>query len=336
MGKKVVYEGEEYGSISQLELKLGFNYGIIRSRISRGKTLEEAIAQGHNPNEVTVFGKTYESLTAVARLYGIDAQRLRCRSKELGSVENALKCILKKEPIHFRGEAYESLIQLCNHFGVDAQTVSRRLHYGHTLDYALTTPIKVKNTKGKHTYNGETFRTRRELADKYGFALDLLKSTGSRRGIDIFQVLDIFVGYFEQHTLNRPQPIHRIPYAIVDGTWCYTQDEFSERLGLKTRQVTAFIDYYKHNAENKVNLTIKEALVLMKQMTRISYLDNETGLKHPRQFILDKYKRDIKTLLRNKIVEKTTESAYPNLHFDLDTIFLVKHDLDVLFAEVTK
>lgn len=335
MGKTIVYNGEEYSSISKLESKLGYNYGILRSRMSRGKTLEEAIAQGHNPNEVTVFGKGYSSVAEVARLYGIDEQRLRLRSKEMGSIEKALKLILTKETILYDGKEYESLIQLCNEYNIDAQTVSRRLHYGQTLERAITTPIKLKNTKGSYTYRGETFRTRRELASKYGFALDLIKSTALRRELDIVQVLDILVNYFEPHTLNRPQLIHRIPYAIVDGVWCYTRDEFSQRLGLKSKQLTAFMDYHKHNAENKSELTIQEALVAMKQTTKPAYLDVSTGTKHSRQVILDKYKRDINTLLRKGIVVTTTVPMYPNLEFNLDTIFLVKQDLEVLYTNVT-
>jgi len=164
--KEYVVNGKSYYGLGQLSDAFGVHELTIGVRLRRqGWTLREAVGLDPAPpwpkregNRFDFRGKTFSSEKEMCRHYGVCDNVFRQRyhrngwtlEEALEVEERAIKHPLYREVV-VRGKTFPTLAAASDHYGVKRTSVRSRLHYGWTLEEALTTPL-VPNDKTRQQY----------------------------------------------------------------------------------------------------------------------------------------------------------------------------------------
>jgi len=164
--KEYVINGKSYYGLGQLSDAFGVHELTIGVRLRRqGWTLREAVGLDPAPpwpkregNRFDFRGKTFSSEKEMCRHYGVCDNVFRQRHHRNGwTLEEALEVEERviKHPLYrevvVRGKTFPTLAAASDHYGVKRTSVRSRLHYGWTLEEALTTPL-VPNDKTRQQY----------------------------------------------------------------------------------------------------------------------------------------------------------------------------------------
>lgn len=115
--KTVSYAGTEYRSLRALCNSLGIKYTTIVDRVTRGKSIEDAIAESLNPhNTVTVNNKAYPTLAAAASANKVSVARVRRRMVKHGyTPEQAILDVKKsRRSVTAKKEVAQPRVNLMN------------------------------------------------------------------------------------------------------------------------------------------------------------------------------------------------------------------------------
>lgn len=157
--------GNKYSSIVELADAYSIDVKILRSRLYRGMTMENALTtpvKHRNIGFVTDhLGNKYSSLKSMCQKYGVTVKVYTNRIKKGMSIKNALTVPMEpKTELPYRNKysvdgkyvdhlnnKYDSIKQLCRYYNINPEAYKRRINSGWDLKYALLTPLKLKMYK---------------------------------------------------------------------------------------------------------------------------------------------------------------------------------------------
>lgn len=161
--KGITINGIRYKSVAQAAAAFDKKRATISARLNSGWTLEQAFDLEPLPQrlvkgrEITVKGKTFESIGQAARNYGLNPKIVDGRLRSGWSIEEALDIIqrprsLKGRMVIVEGQTYRSVSEAARAYGLKPSIVIQRIKtYGWTLTEALelTDRTHVHSKKGK-------------------------------------------------------------------------------------------------------------------------------------------------------------------------------------------
>tara|TARA_R100000951_G_C2616923_1_gene173089 strand:- start:78 stop:1157 length:1080 start_codon:yes stop_codon:yes gene_type:complete len=171
--KEITYKGVTYPSIRHLatHLKVDVSCDTFRRRLDKGMSIEDALNPRKikvNAKQITFKGKTFSSLQEAAKFAGINTSTLTARLSSGWSVEKAMTETKRVLPIKLFGNFYKNKMAICKHFNIDYNTFTRRVSYGLSIEQAIVSEKTEYEKRIEFTFNGETFKNKKEAAEKYG------------------------------------------------------------------------------------------------------------------------------------------------------------------------
>lgn len=167
------YKGVEYNSYYQLEKELGFRKGVIRERIYRGFTLEQATdidfkkkyGNTKKIENIKYGGVTYSSFKELADGYGVDYSNMLRKMSVGYSLEKALdkKGLLS---IEFNGKVYKTKAELARDYNISPLVLIGRLNRGWTLEESLGGLVRPNTV----IYEGKEYPSLRSLCVEKGIS----------------------------------------------------------------------------------------------------------------------------------------------------------------------
>ena len=184
--KEYIVDGKSYYGLGQLSDAFGVHELTIGVRLRRqGWTLRQALEIDDAParpkkegKPVEFQGMTFSSEREMCRHYGVCNNMFRARyHQNKWSLEQSLG-LEQRNVIHsnnkiikIKGTTFYSLEEAAKYFGIKRTSVSSRLHYGWSLEDALTKSV-MPNSRPKpfKTYflHGKNFDTYQGMADYLG------------------------------------------------------------------------------------------------------------------------------------------------------------------------
>lgn len=183
MKGEVEYKGKLYKNIRQLAKEIGMDPGTLYGRINKGLSIEEAvnepISKKNNPKEVYCYGERFESISELARSYGIDAETISRRLAKGIRPEEAV--LLEKresknvqEKVEFEGKEYKNLSVLAKEMGVPYGLVYRVKDSAEEMRKVIDKYGK-ENTERVVCF-GVEYANLKELLEQYGISKQLYKN----------------------------------------------------------------------------------------------------------------------------------------------------------------
>lgn len=179
---EVTVLGKSFKSMSHAAIHYGFKPELIMGRIRRGWTIDEAFQlvertrPTNNRYALTVDGKVYENLSALASAFNLSPNTLRARISKQGlTYEQAVG--LKERPKEIKytvcGLGFESMREVSEHFGVLRETLHMRWNKGLRDDDL----VRTENSAEKSiTVEGTAFKSIAEACRFYDKPYATVKS----------------------------------------------------------------------------------------------------------------------------------------------------------------
>ncbi|NBK91681.1 hypothetical protein D5278_06760 [bacterium 1XD21-13] len=308
-GIPVEYEGISYPSLKNMAEELGFSRSILQQAYYRTKDIKEAVEYclKYEKRDLTVWGRTYQSLSEVALLFGISHYRLTTQVREGKKLEEAVKEALETEPIVFEGRRYAHFVDLCGAYGIQPVNVYFRLEYGMDLREALTRPIKRTGGRTQISYQGREYESQTDLCRSYGISVLCVREqtrTNPLTFLDSFEVLEELK---RRLGMKAEEMLNYIPHCRIRGKNYKTVAELLREFDITA---TAFYSRKSRSEDKDVFAVLKG----MQAETRRAYevegqpmLREEVRRLHYKEYQIDKLPR-------------CELPKYPKLAgFDLDT-----------------
>ena len=202
-------QGKGFNSKPEMCEYFGIKYTTYRKRIEKGLTEEQALGIEITPDlrkktnltrskkqlrkaqdvDLTVYGITYDSISALARTFKIKDITLRKRIlNQLLTPEEAIELEInrnKKDIIAF-GKTYKSYSSLAKEYGLKTHVIYNRIKYhNYSPEEAVT-----KKTTQKVVVKGKEFNSKAEAARHYGKVPENVQSL-VRQGATLEQALGL-------------------------------------------------------------------------------------------------------------------------------------------------
>ncbi len=152
-GVQIKYRGVVYGSMSQLAGCYGLDGETLRRRLKQGVDMKTAVeSKNLHHQEFMVDGKTFKSLRAAAKHYGLKYQKVHRRLANGWTQRQALGVDSRRRekggpiPISVGGLDFPTLSAAAKHFDLRADVVRARISNGWTQDEAFGLKEKPKST----------------------------------------------------------------------------------------------------------------------------------------------------------------------------------------------
>ena len=127
------------------------------------------------PIRLNVEGKIFTSYKSLGDAYGLPQYTVRQRILDYGyTPEDAVMLDGKSQPINVEGVRYPSKAAVAKAYGLTPAVLLARLARNVTLEQALG--IEIKENSRTIEYQGELFKSFKELAEKKGFSAETLKA----------------------------------------------------------------------------------------------------------------------------------------------------------------
>lgn len=174
-GRTIMYKGKLYSSLGMLCREKNMNENLVRSRIYKGMSVEDAVdmtVRGYIKIEYN--GVTYKSKAELCRRFGCDYQKFIKLTVNGVSTAEAIKLSNRKDGsirqytrfnLEYNGKKYNTVKELCNEYGVERHYLIKRLKSGMTLEQIIGGGDKRKKSV---TYNGKDYDSLADLLDEYG------------------------------------------------------------------------------------------------------------------------------------------------------------------------
>ena len=131
--------------------------------------------------KVIYEGKEYDSYAELCREKGISYNAFTQRLRKGLPLEECLAKVCRKQEVEVFGQKYKNQKQACDVYGKSQRLVKSRMHYGWSLEDALTKEIY----KGKPIgYNGKIYKKKKDLADTLGINHSLFYSYTREKTVD--------------------------------------------------------------------------------------------------------------------------------------------------------
>ena len=145
LGRKVKIDGIKFKTLKDAADHSGVNQGTFVTRLSIGRTLEQAAGlQKYNTIyknhiKVKIDGNEFDNVRAAAKFYGIHDHTARTRIGNGWSIERALKTkkIDLAKKIKFKGKTFKSIRKLAKFYNVSSGTLAGKLSKGISVKKAL-------------------------------------------------------------------------------------------------------------------------------------------------------------------------------------------------------
>lgn len=302
--KTYVYNNKEYKTIREMSEAYDIPFYALESRIRKGMSVEDAIEQGVNKNEVVVFGKTYISAIEALKHFDVSYERMKhLLMKHYGLEEAIIYCLTND--IIYNGKKYTKLVDLCSDYGMDSKIINTRLRLGWTLYEALNKEKKEPTNSKTVEYRGKIYKSQKELANSYGLHTDMVRAFVKRHKVDYVTAFDIINTFLEPYGGNRPSIISKIPYVIYNGEWLKSSDVLCEVCGVTKLNLMPFMT--KHKIKNPF-----DALQKMKDSTVERHILRETGKFYSVVDLEYNLKESVDKLIHKGIVERRKIKVYPD------------------------
>lgn len=146
---EIEYNGVKYPNLKEFCYENGLSYGMIRYRLHKGWSLEDAIGK---PKEITSVGKQfiyngkeYSSLTSFCKENGLSYSLVNGRLRLGWSFEDAVSEPKQEYTVFYDGKFYRSVIKLAKDIGISPTTIKSRLKSGYSLEESIViSDIKIK------------------------------------------------------------------------------------------------------------------------------------------------------------------------------------------------
>jgi len=186
---KTTHKGKTFNSLADVVAEHAqVPYGVVSNRLRRGWKLDDAL---NKPKEFrarrdyTVDGKTYKTMSALARAFNLPYTTVLSRARSGYSdkeivygrhrKKRAANLNVKKHPIVVAGKSYPSKVAAARHFGIPKSTVLRRLRDGYTPEQAVGLEKRTTNSTGPRgpgagksvIVKGKSFKSLYEAAAHY-------------------------------------------------------------------------------------------------------------------------------------------------------------------------
>ena len=131
------------GNVSQIAKHYAINGSTLRSLLSKGMTIDEAIEYCITHKRTVKVYKTKDGFTGtikkVAEYYDIKELSLRRHLQKEIDIDEAIKyCIEHKRKIYTTSDGFEGTIaQISEHYNINRETLTCRINAGMTIDEAI-------------------------------------------------------------------------------------------------------------------------------------------------------------------------------------------------------
>ena len=179
------HEGNSYSSQREMCRHWNVSEDLFIHRTKRGWTVEQALThkkgEGRRP-AVDHLGNTYPTVTEMCKHWDISTGVYEYRRIMGYSIEEALtlppntRKTTKFECKDHLGNSYPTIGKMCIHYGIGRDVYRARLRNGHTLQYALTEPVKPSPRKPSTDHLGNTYDTQKAMCDHYGLSVTVFTS----------------------------------------------------------------------------------------------------------------------------------------------------------------
>ena len=177
--EKIIYQGKEYKSRSELAISYGIKPSTFFARLGYNWSIEEALGivprHRHRKGRPIEFaGKQYPSRKELAISYGIKPLIFFSRMRNNWSIEEALGIVprhrhRKGHPIEFAGKQYPSRKELAISYGIKPSVFFARLGRNWSIEEALGVVPRHRHRKGHPIeFAGKQYPSKKELAVSYG------------------------------------------------------------------------------------------------------------------------------------------------------------------------
>jgi group I intron endonuclease len=145
LGQRVEIKGKKFKTIKAAAKYYGVNPGTFSTRLSSGRTLEQAAGVEKydkvpkNHIKVKINGKKFDNVRAAAKFFGLHDHTVRTRIGRGWSIERALKTkeIDLSKKIKFRGKTFGSIRKLAKYYKVSSGTLAGKISRGIPIKKAL-------------------------------------------------------------------------------------------------------------------------------------------------------------------------------------------------------
>lgn len=192
-------EGVDYHSVQKVADVLGISVYLLRHRIRKGYTIEQAIEPDFNKkygamlkHNVWVNGKLYSSKREVAKAFGLNKTTLTNRLKKGFSIEQAVdpefrskykksetSCLRLDTLPNFivNGVGFNTKKQIAEYFNISPELLGYRLRKGFTLEQATDPYFNTKyTTRGnKISHKGVDYTSLKSLAENMNIDYEKLR-----------------------------------------------------------------------------------------------------------------------------------------------------------------
>lgn len=257
----ISYKGKTYASVAQMARLNNLSYGTLRGRLKKHDLdFDDLLLPNeeyhkkydfHSNGSVTFQGKTYPSLTSLARAYNLrDGATLKNRLKLLTLDDKELVYSTKKYakwlttsegkqkyldraksmfPLTYHDHLFNSFNDIVEYSNIEEVTLAKRL-----VGSGLKNPNLFKIAKHPHKYkdlniDNRQFKTAmaaiRYLSKKLNLSPSLIKSRVNTYGFD-----DPRTYYDKSRTIRFK--------VKIDGRWYFNVQDMSDQSGLSYNQIT--------------------------------------------------------------------------------------------------
>lgn len=143
---KIVYNGKEYNSVSELANDYSINANTLRSRLSKGISLDRAISSARI-DEVEYNGSTYRGIIDLCNKLDICYSTLTRKINSGKDLESSIEECLHlrdKDKYELYGKKYSSYASIAKDYGISRQLLSLKLKQGKTLEEIFPNPSQDK------------------------------------------------------------------------------------------------------------------------------------------------------------------------------------------------
>lgn len=139
---EIKYDGVKYPSVKKLCYELGLDCGLVRNRLSRGWSLEDAISKPRVDETMgkgfSYNGKEYSSISSFCKEYGLNYDLVKSRLKYGWSFEDAIsKPKQERNTVLYDGKFYKSITELAKDVGISVHTIRSRLNSGYSVEESI-------------------------------------------------------------------------------------------------------------------------------------------------------------------------------------------------------
>lgn len=186
----------------------------------RCNDIEESVAWARQAEErsksLVLWGTKYNSLSEIAKNFGVNLGSMRARMKPDNSLEEIVKELLIHETIFFNGKEYSGISELATAYGKDVSLVFGRLSYGFDLERALHEPVrKIDRPELEIEYQGKWYKSKRHLFRELGISGYNVYEMMRNYDVEFETAVDIYHECKKRMGIPMERMITFIPVCII-------------------------------------------------------------------------------------------------------------------------